>query len=236
MRKILGWLMLAGLVGAAAVVLVETAAAQSSRPAAFAIGTATPGPTSPLVWTPGTPGNINPYGYSYNNGNGGRGTGMWGQGAAGGNAGSGWGMGMRDQGGTAGNGSNCCGGNGGTGWGMGMGMGRGWRGSPTSLPAFPPTAGPPATPTPISYSADVQSIFNARCIVCHGGTQGLYLTDYASVLAGGRHGPVIVPGDPAQSRLIQYVRQGYMPYGGRPLSAAEVQTLVNWVAAGAPNN
>jgi len=48
--------------------------------------------------------------------------------------------------------------------------------------------------------------------------------------------PVVILGDPINSRLIQLVSSGYMPYGGPPLSQDEVQSLVNWVAAGAPNN
>lgn len=42
--------------------------------------------------------------------------------------------------------------------------------------------------------------------------------------------------DMDSSRLIRYVSDGYMPLGGPPLTAGQVQTLANWVAAGAPNN
>ena len=115
------------------------------------------------------------------------------------------------------------------GWGMGM-----HGGYTTTAPA--PVIIPPATASEVSYQADVQPIFAARCVVCHGGTQWLYLTDYESVIRGGAHGPVIVPGDLADSRLIWYINSGYMPYGGSALSQDQIQTLVNWVAAGAPNN
>ena len=49
---------------------------------------------------------------------------------------------------------------------------------------------------PVSYSTDVQPIFNANCITCHGGSGGLFLTSYANLMAGtSAHGPVITPGD-----------------------------------------
>jgi mono/diheme cytochrome c family protein len=92
------------------------------------------------------------------------------------------------------------------------------------------------SPENVSFSNDIRPIFNANCIACHGGTNGLYLTSYEDVMQGGVNGPVIIPGNPANSRLIWYVSDGYMPLGGPPLSAGQVQTLANWVAAGAPNN
>ena len=70
----------------------------------------------------------------------------------------------------------------------------------------------------------------------NGGFVGIYSADYADALRGGDHGRVIVSGDVENSRLVRYVVSGYMPYGGPPLSADQIQTLVNWVAAGAPNN
>jgi len=95
---------------------------------------------------------------------------------------------------------------------------------------------PPTTTAPVSYKADIQPIFNARCVKCHGGIEGLYLDNYANVLRGSMHGPIILPGNPANSRLIQYVSAGYMPSGGPPLTQSEIQMLVNWVAIGAPEN
>jgi mono/diheme cytochrome c family protein len=92
------------------------------------------------------------------------------------------------------------------------------------------------SPDDVSFSNDIQPIFNGRCISCHGGTSGLYLTSYEDLMQGGNNGSVIIPSDPTNSRLIQYISDGYMPLGGPPLTVAQVQTLANWVAAGAPNN
>ncbi len=106
-----------------------------------------------------------------------------------------------------------------------------------NIPVTPPDDGGQAkSQAEVSYQADIQPIFDARCTACHGGTSGLFLTSYDQAMRGGVKGPDIIPGDPAQSRLIQYVRRGYMPLGGPPLSQAQIETLTNWVAAGAPNN
>ena len=93
-----------------------------------------------------------------------------------------------------------------------------------------------APPEDVSFKKDVRPILNARCVVCHGGVAGLYLNSYNSILRGNMDGPVIVPYDPASSRLIQVVSSGYMPLGGPPLTQAQVRTLSSWVTAGAPNN
>lgn len=95
---------------------------------------------------------------------------------------------------------------------------------------------PQATSQQVSFSTDIQPIFDSRCISCHGGTEGLYLDSYTGVMNGSMGWPVVIPGDPINSRLIQLVSSGYMPYGGPPLSQAQIQILVDWVTAGAPNN
>lgn len=116
--------------------------------------------------------------------------------------------------------------------GMGMMPGYGYSGYTPD----PAATVPPAAFEDVSFADDVQPILQSRCVACHGGVEGLYLTDYQSTLRGGTNGPVIIPSDPNGSRLIQYVGTGYMPYGGPPLTTAQFQTLVNWVAAGAPDN
>jgi mono/diheme cytochrome c family protein len=108
-----------------------------------------------------------------------------------------------------------------------------WNNTNSSLLPGGDTA---VSPHDVSFSDDIQPIFNARCISCHGGVKGLYLTSYEDMMQGGVNGPVIVPGNPNNSRLIGYVSDGYMPLGGPPLSIEQIQTLANWVVAGAPNN
>jgi mono/diheme cytochrome c family protein len=88
----------------------------------------------------------------------------------------------------------------------------------------------------VSFSNDVWPILQANCSGCHGGSGGLSLASYDSLMAGGRSGAVIIPGNAEDSRLVQYVRSGRMPRGSSRLSDAEVQIIVDWVNAGAPNN
>jgi mono/diheme cytochrome c family protein len=95
---------------------------------------------------------------------------------------------------------------------------------------------PPVSSTAVSFSRDVQPVFNARCVSCHGGTEGLFLDSYVGVVNGSMGWPVVIPGDPINSRLIQLVSSGYMPYGGPSLNQDQIQKLVDWVAAGALNN
>ncbi len=120
--------------------------------------------------------------------------------------------------------------------------------SPTTAPTLVPTSTADAaesTATPvvsggaISYSRDVQPIFNQICVKCHGGEEtkeGLSLKSYAEVLAGSNNGPILTAGDAANSLLIQQVVNGKMPKQGPKLLPAQIRTLSDWVAAGAPNN
>jgi cytochrome b subunit of formate dehydrogenase len=114
--------------------------------------------------------------------------------------------------------------------------------TPTPLP---PTATPPPTPTtavsisgpspagaPVTW-VEVGPVFAARCGMCHSptvSTMGLNLGDWASALKGATDGPVIVPGDPATSKLILI-----QSHGGHPgqLTAEELALVRAWIAAGA---
>jgi len=96
------------------------------------------------------------------------------------------------------------------------------------------------SPTPassgVSFSRDVLPIFQANCIGCHGADRqaaGLDLSNYASIM---NTSPAIVPNDPNNSAVLQAVIQGLMPRGGQPLSQQEIQTITDWINAGAPNN
>ncbi|MFO0950141.1 MAG: PSD1 and planctomycete cytochrome C domain-containing protein [Isosphaeraceae bacterium] len=90
-----------------------------------------------------------------------------------------------------------------------------------------------------AFEKTVRPLLVEKCQSCHGAEKakgGLRLTDRASLLKGGDGGPVLVPNAPEESRLIQAVRYAddlKMP-PKQKLSAAEVQALERWVAAGAP--
>jgi len=88
------------------------------------------------------------------------------------------------------------------------------------------------------FERQIVPIFGKRCVNCHNGSDlsgELDLTNGTKALAGGESGTTIVPGDAAESYLVEMVAQGKMPPKGKgtPLSAAEVATLTSWVKAGA---
>lgn len=86
-----------------------------------------------------------------------------------------------------------------------------------------------------TYEATFQGLFEGRCVFCHSGENaevGLDLSTYESLMAGSDDGPVIVPGDPEASTLIQ-VQSGSTPHFGQVLEE-ELEALKAWIAAGAP--
>src|SRR5437899_3057630 len=82
------------------------------------------------------------------------------------------------------------------------------------------------------------NVLQKNCLRCHGAakTSGLDLRAKETALAGGDHGRVIVPFDPEESRLLKLVSHEATPSmpPGRKLSSDELETLRNWIEAGAP--
>ncbi len=78
---------------------------------------------------------------------------------------------------------------------------------------------------------------------CHGAggrrgpAGGVDLTNYDSVIKGGRSGPVVVAGDPASSVIVKQISGATpaMPKNKPPLSADDVKTISDWIKAGAKN-
>lgn len=83
-----------------------------------------------------------------------------------------------------------------------------------------------------------------RCTVCHGlrvQEGGLDLRSKAAMLRGGKSGPAIAPGKPEESLLLKRIHAAEMPpptklvgFGVRPMEPAEIESLTEWIAAGAP--
>lgn len=91
----------------------------------------------------------------------------------------------------------------------------------------------------------VRPIMKNRCTSCHNPakTQGdLLLDTYAGIMAGGKTGAAIVPGDLAASELIVRINldpddKKFMPTDGKPpLTDAEHAVLEWWVEIGAPES
>jgi hypothetical protein len=106
-----------------------------------------------------------------------------------------------------------------------------------------PTEPPPTTlPDTVSFAAHVKPLFQRHgCPACHGAEGGLSVATVASLLAGGTHGPAVIPGDAENSILIQKVGTAppfgsRMPVGGVALSSADVDLLRRWINQGARNN
>ncbi len=98
----------------------------------------------------------------------------------------------------------------------------------SSTPPIPAATNEPAAGGGTSFSHDVAPIFQANCSRCHGAS----ITDYNTLTGSG----LIVSGDSQNSHIIQILQAGIMPRGGRRLSDADIQTIANWIDAGATNN
>ena len=107
---------------------------------------------------------------------------------------------------------------------------------PNEAPTEPAAEAPAAT---ISFANDVLPIIESRCFNCHGGErveEGLRLGSYDELLVGSDNGAVIVPGDAANSSLVELVANQKMPKRGPKLTPPQVQLITDWVNSGAPNN
>ena len=108
----------------------------------------------------------------------------------------------------------------------------------------------------VSFSADVQPIFQKHCIECHDtagegiAASGFSVHDYAGVMKGTNFGPVVVPESSISSTLYLVVAQQTSPEihmpphhtesmaegRGEPLSEDEIGIIAAWIDQGAQNN
>ena len=100
------------------------------------------------------------------------------------------------------------------------------------LPAPEPTAEPPALSGEPTYENYVGPLVKVKCAACHGdlATAGLNMLTYAGMMEGSSNGPVIVPGDSANSKLFQV-----QSAGGHfaNLTPEELEVIKQWIDAGA---
>jgi len=108
----------------------------------------------------------------------------------------------------------------------------------------------------ISFRADVQPIFQERCIECHDGAgegiaaSGFGVNGYAAVMKGTTLGPVVIPGSSISSTLylviaLKTAPEIHMPPHhaeawaegrGSPLSEEDVGIIAAWIDQGAKDN
>ena len=83
----------------------------------------------------------------------------------------------------------------------------------------------------LTFEKDVRPIVKAHCTHCHGeeekpeGGVDLRLRRFMD--------EIIVPGQPAKSKLVEVIRSGEMPEKGKPLTEAQLAVIETWIAQGA---
>ena len=96
----------------------------------------------------------------------------------------------------------------------------------------------PAVELPISdgaptFDSYVGPLVEAKCAACHGdlASAGLNMLTFDGIMKGGSDGPVIVPGDSANSKLFQV-----QSAGGHfaNITPEELEIVKQWIDAGAP--
>jgi mono/diheme cytochrome c family protein len=90
----------------------------------------------------------------------------------------------------------------------------------------------------VSYSSEIQPIFDNDCGGCHGGSGGLSLGNYDQLMAGGNGGALVVAGSPDDSILVKRLTgeiSPKMPRGGS-LSDEQINLIRQWIEEGALNN
>jgi mono/diheme cytochrome c family protein len=99
---------------------------------------------------------------------------------------------------------------------------------------------PPPAERKVEFIEDVQPIFAKTCYACHGAAMqraGLRLDVKSMALKGGDHGPVVIPGNSAESRLIHLVAGleplKVMPQAGDRLTSDQIGLLRAWIDQGA---
>jgi mono/diheme cytochrome c family protein len=88
------------------------------------------------------------------------------------------------------------------------------------------------------FRQQIAPLLEARCVGCHRGVAArgnLSLATREGLLKGGEGGPALVPGKPDESLLVEMISgdEPSMPKDATPLSAAEVDAIRRWIAAGA---
>jgi mono/diheme cytochrome c family protein len=98
---------------------------------------------------------------------------------------------------------------------------------------------PPPASGPVDFARDIQPIFEASCVKCHGRGKdkgGFKLDTRGTFLKGGENGPVATAGRSAESYLIELVSgldpDNVMPVKGSKLTEKQVGLLRAWIDQG----
>lgn len=89
-----------------------------------------------------------------------------------------------------------------------------------------------------SFASDVFPILRDNCLACHSAQTkmgGLVMEDFQGLSKGGNHGPAVVAGNAAESRMVLMLEgkiEPKMPVGGE-LPPQNLEILKQWIDAGA---
>jgi mono/diheme cytochrome c family protein len=86
---------------------------------------------------------------------------------------------------------------------------------------------------------DAMLLLHANCFQCHNENKrkgGLLLTTREAALKGGDNGPALVPGKPAESKVLQALAPDADPHmpPKKQLTDAQIATFREWISKGAP--
>jgi len=83
-------------------------------------------------------------------------------------------------------------------------------------------------------------MFEQKCGMCHGANEPkeeIDMRSYQTVMKGGEHGPIVVPGKPEESLLVHVLRGSHgakqMPMKAEPLPEEDIQRVEAWIEGGA---
>lgn len=99
------------------------------------------------------------------------------------------------------------------------------------------------TSAPVSFTKDLRPLLNANCNACHKPDKSkadLDMTTYASLMKGSKKGAIVVPGDPAKSKLLEVCvgpEPEMPPEGeGKPLTKDQLSVIERWIKQGAKDD
>ncbi|HTL29065.1 MAG TPA: PSD1 and planctomycete cytochrome C domain-containing protein [Tepidisphaeraceae bacterium] len=95
----------------------------------------------------------------------------------------------------------------------------------------------------VFFETKIRPIFVNNCYECHSVQEhkakgGLVLDSREGWMKGGKHGPVITPGDPSKSFLIKAINYGVSDFEMPPdekLKPEQIALLTQWIKMGAPD-
>ena len=90
---------------------------------------------------------------------------------------------------------------------------------------------------PLMFERDIRPILKAHCFHCHGEEKeikgGLDVRLKHFIEKGGESGPALVAGKSHESLIIEQLKSGDMPKGGKKLPGEEIAKIEQWIAEGA---